>query len=129
MVMVGRGEAAKVALTLAAIWYKVEFGGIISIDGSLPIQYQPQSVSQAKSPALILRSDRTIIDETIDAEIGFFDCLDFGSLLGEENAQLHQRDLQPILDFLGHRLRHDEWVEEAVLSFGKLLNFKIHEQV
>ena len=123
IVMVGHKEAATVALTLAAVWYKVDFGGVIAVDGIFPIQYQPQSVSKAKAPALILRTNgRGPNDDGTNAAANFFDCLEFQGSLDEQNLPSYQHNLRPIVDFLGHRLRHDEWKKQAVLSFGKPSN-------
>ena len=120
IVIVGRDEAASVALTVAAVWHQVEFGGIIALGGRFLSQYQPQSVCKAKTPALILQK-AGMDNGGENAAIDFFDCLDFESLLNEPKASPQQRELQAMVDFLGHRLRRDEWTKQAVLSFGKLL--------
>jgi len=119
LVLLGHGEAATAALNLAILWNRVEFGGIIAMYGTTRVLYCRQSRPRAKTPALIIgRSSEITSDNAMGDLESYFDCLDFHGMLSEYERRSERADLQLVVEFLGHRLREDEWNKQAILTLG-----------
>ena len=121
IVILGHGQGGMVALAAAATWHGIELGGVISIGGPMPTYTQLESNLKAKTPALILggalgemnaaalqQIQENFISADIHIQHGAHD------MIPESQEQLKQ-----LWAFFAHRLRREEWKQQAVISFGK----------
>ena len=129
IVILGYGDGGMAALAAASSWNRVEFGGVVSIGGSLPAFTRPEPCVKAATPALFLRSryaheDAAELEESKTA---------FNSNEEDEVSSAavptSQEDAKPIMRFVAHRLQQEEWTKQAVISFGRSsLNDTCEEQ-
>ena len=120
IMLVGHSEGGKAALAAAASWNEVELGGIISIGGPLPAHtHLPQDV-KAKTPVLILGGALGSMSPTTirDIEQNFTN-VDSHLRPGAHDETPTGQETGPLLEFFAHRLRREEWMKQAVISFGR----------
>ena len=121
IILFGCREAGTACLAMAAIWDHVEFGGVVTVDGPMSDIDCPLSGQKPATPALVLRGTRSVVDGTAFNETcEYFDCININDHLDGYDMVPGKDQMQPILDFLGHRLRHDEWSKQAVICFGMI---------
>ena len=122
IILFGHGQGGMAALVAAACWDTVEYAGVISIGGPMPDCAHLFQGNKARTPVLVLgdpqgnvnpaaleRMQETFCHVTHDLRLRSQDAVPEAS-----------KDMEPLLDFLSHRLRRDEWTKQAVLSFGDL---------
>lgn len=121
IVLIGYGLGGEVALASAALWEKIELGGVVSIGGSVPYCTRPPQDHKAKTPALILGSTvGQLTSGDLHQTRDYFSQVDPENQLGAGKIDPQEpHHLAPLFDFLIHRLQHEEWTREAVISFGK----------
>ncbi len=118
IMLLGHGEGGAAALATAVMWAGVELAGVVSIEGPLPAY--ARSESKAKTPALVLYAERGRMNSEalqrirdrfiiVDVEIGK---VAVDGLSGTEN-------LTALMKFFAHRLEHEEWTKQTILSFGR----------
>ena len=121
IVVLGHGQGGMAALAATATWNCVEFGGVVSLGGPTPAYVQLEPNIKAKTPTLIYGSPRGDITPTalqqIQENFSFTDRYDPPS--GDDRVPLSDVELAPLLEFIAHRLRREEWKRQAVLSLGK----------
>ena len=126
IILFGHGQGGMAALVAAACWETVDFAGVISIGGPMPDCAHLFQGSKAKTPVLVLggpqgnvnpaaleRMQNTFCHVTHDLRLRSQDAV-------PEAPKDMECLMEPLLDFLAHRLRRDEWTKQAVLSFGDL---------
>ena len=114
------------ALVAAACWETVEYAGVISIGGPMPDCAHLFQGNKARTPVLVLggpqgninpatleRMQKTFCHVTHDLRLRSQDAV-------PEAPKDMECLIEPLLDFLSHRLRRDEWTKQAVLSLGDL---------
>lgn len=120
--ILGYGQGGVVALAAAALWNNIEFGGVISIGGSVPMYVSLSSTIRAKTPALIMSGAigeiSTIEIQQIEETFVYTDLCEVHSTI--DVLMTSPDDLERLIGFLAHRLRRDEWNKQAVISFGKI---------
>ncbi len=115
IILFGPGDGGKIALEAAATWPKTEFGGVISVGGSL--SGSTQRIRKSKTGVLLLGNVSPM--DRKNTESGFLhvdfksSAVNYGELPQDDNELLH-----PIEKFFAHRLRQEEWEKSAVLTFG-----------
>ncbi len=120
IIVVGHMVGGTAALAAATVWNKVELGGIVSVGGPMSTDNQLAQNVKTVTPALILggilgnfnASALQSIQDTFTH---------FNSELrpGADDKVPGLGELKPLLDFIAHRLRREEWTKQAVLSLGK----------
>ena len=125
IVLLGHGQGGMAALATAAAFDKIELGGVVTIGGPLPAYAQLPENIKAKTPALVLRRDLGDIDAPALQRLrDNFVSLDVSTQPGVGNTiPEEQAEVQPLIDFLAHRLSREEWTQQAILSFGRKLRF------
>lgn len=119
LVVIGHARGGATSLIAAAIWHKIEFGGVISIAGGLPEDIPLRDTQKPKTPTLLLQDVTGIVDESGLQQIRkHFDCIFPCINLPSDELPQTPPSLVPIFEFLGHRLRQDEWIQQSVLSLG-----------
>ena len=126
IILFGHGRGGMAALVAAACWETVEYAGVISIGGPMPDCAHLFQGNKAKTPVLVLggpqgninsaaleRMQNTFCHVTHDLRLPSQDAV-------PEAPNDMKCIMEPLLGFLAHRLRRDEWTKEAVLSFGDL---------
>lgn len=121
IVVVGHCQGGMAALAAVASWGRIEFGGVVSIGGSMPSGTHSDPSNRAKTPALIVGgpiegTDRKVLQEIMDsfAHVDNYETTPEATLISPEISK-------PILGFLAHRLKKEEWTKQAVISFGRLV--------
>lgn len=128
IIILGHCQGGMAALAIAASWQQIEFGGAISIGGPLPAYTQLSRSVKAKTPALILGG--TLGDVTATALQDICDNFTYVDSSLRPSALDEIPDaagIRPLLEFFAHRLRREEWMKQAVISFGrfsKMLGFR-----
>lgn len=117
IMLVGRCQGGMTALATAALWYRTEFGGVISIGGSLPSLTRLPPEVKAKTPALILRGTHPSALQRIKETFVTVDVDTRGG--ADDTLPATKEDLRPILDFFAHRFHREEWKKQAIVSFGE----------
>lgn len=109
------------ALAMVASWNETEFGGVISIGGSLPSHVELPQTVKAVTPALILRARLGAIHGSAFERIkNTFLTVDVETREGAHDTIPETPDaLRPILEFFAHRFHREEWEKEAIVSFGE----------
>lgn len=122
IVIIGQSQGGTVSLASAASWNDIEFGGVISIGGPLPPLFQPPSPSKARTPALVLGGEMGSVVSAALRQIrdSFLEIEDQIKSNADDTVPKSKDEIKPILDFLAHRLRREEWEKQAVISFGKV---------
>lgn len=121
IMILGHCQGGTAALAMVAAWDGIEFGGVISIGGPLPLYVQLPSMIKAKTPALILRAALGDIHPSALKRIkDTFTTVDVETREGEQDTIPNTPDaLKPILDFFAHRYHREEWEKQAIISFGE----------
>ena len=121
IVLLGHGQGGMAALATTACWNCIEFGGVVSLGASMPTYFQLQPNIKAKTPALIYSGAWGDITPAALQQIqGTFSSTDcYESTNEDDGVPSSDEDTAPLLDFLAHRLRREEWKRQAVISFGK----------
>ena len=146
IVIIGLGQGGTAALTMAAIWERIEFGGIVSIGGPPSKAHRVSSKGRAKTPSLTFDDPQYCFDDEMQRRLAedficdHYDMQPFnddGTLWSQEIEPSEPSEplkppqssepskpyeplepLEPLFEFLAHRLRRDEWTKQAVISFG-----------
>lgn len=126
IIILGHRQGGMVALAAAACWETVEFAGAVSVGGPIPNCAQLPSGMKAKTPVLVLggvegdinpaalrRMQMTFCHVTHDLRLTSQDTV-------PESRELVKPLLKPLLSFLAHRLRREEWTKQTILSLGEL---------
>ncbi|KAL8907085.1 MAG: hypothetical protein Q9207_001626 [Kuettlingeria erythrocarpa] len=120
--LLGHGFGGTAVLATAALWKDIELGGAVSIRGPLPSYLRAPSPDLIRTPVLVIgmssvESDRLAFEWINDR----FDCVDTWTYKGAQDTVPETDELaKPLLEFLAHRLRREEWNKQAILSFGIL---------
>ncbi|KAL9025382.1 MAG: hypothetical protein Q9196_005780 [Gyalolechia fulgens] len=120
ILIIGHGQGGMAAMAVAALWNDVELGGVVSIGGCLPSYLQSDPTIHIKTPVLAMGGSLGHLssDRVLDSIKARFFCVDTCILDGvHDNVPDTKEATKPLLDFLAHRLRREEWVKQAVLSF------------
>ena len=122
IVLLGDFQGGTMALTIAALWDGIEFGGVVSIGGPLPSDTNLPSITKAKTPALIVGGELGAfsVPNSLQKIKETFICVDTDIKPKVDDAIPSKKAIRPLLDFLAHRLRREEWIKQAVICFGKL---------
>lgn len=127
IILLGYGQGGVAALATTTYWNRIEFGGVVSLGGTLPDYAQHAPTFIAKTPALILRNTLQDIDARaiqhlrdhlihVDVATGADICDTLSKGSGKAMPVL-----EPILEFFAHRFRREEWIKQTILSFGNCL--------
>lgn len=123
ILIIGHGQGGMAAMAIAALWNDVELGGVVSIEGPLPSYIKSDSTKRIKTPILAIGGSLGYLssDRALDYIKARFICVDTCILDGvHDNVPDPKKEwTKPLVDFLAHRLRREEWDKQAVLSFGK----------
>ena len=124
VVVLGHCQGGMAALAATACWNCIEFGGVVSFGGPMPVYVQLPSEVKAKTPALIYGVTRGDITPTALQQIQEnFSYTDYYVPPGEhDTVPLSDKEIVPLLEFFAHRLGREEWKRQAVISFGKTLH-------
>jgi predicted esterase len=122
IVLFGQGQGGMAALSVAASWNKVEFGGVISIGGpipdhfSLPLSGQPN----IRTPALVIGGELGGVNATAKSRIKSMIMHVDVHLEGDTTDHLPNSvgEITILQEFLEHRLRKTEWMKPSVLTLG-----------
>ena len=123
ILLLGHGQGGMAALATAALWEDVELGGVVSIGGPLPSYvHSATSTRKIQTPALALGGSLGDLSphvlNCIKSRFAYTDiCIRTGIY---DTVPEDEESMAPLLAFLAHRLRREEWMQQAVLSFGKL---------
>lgn len=126
--IIGHGQGGSVALAAVSLWNSIQFAGIVSIGGAMSGRSRSPANGKAQTPALLLASQRQseisslfqIAKETfVHASHSISN--DMQNLALELPSTLRTL-LKPVTDFFAHRLRREEWIKQAVISFGEYLS-------
>lgn len=124
IVLFGHGKGGMAALVAAACWETVEYAGVISIGGPMPDCAHLFQGDKAKTPVLVLGGPQGNINPAALERTQKNFCHVTHDLRLRDAVPETPKDmeclLEPLLGFLAHRLRKDEWTKQAVLSFGDL---------
>ena len=121
IVVLGHGQGGMAALAAIASWNCVEFGGVVSFGGPMPVYAQMPANTKARTPAFLYGSACGNIDPTASRRIQeTFIFTEHHYSPGEDDiVPLTDDQIGPLLDFYAHRLGREEWKRQAVFSFGK----------
>ena len=123
IIILGHRQGGTDALAAVTLWEKIEFGGVISIGGTMPILKQPNPIIKAKTPALIISGELGGIKESDLRQIEEHFTYVESNIRRASNDDIPEaEDIGILLEFFAHRLRGEEWTKQAVISFGKLLH-------
>ena len=115
-----------VALAATASWETIEYAGVVSIGGPMPDCAQLIQGKKARTPVLAIGDDQGDITPAALERMQMAFCH------VTHNLRMHTQDtvpdrtddlkciMAPLLEFLAHRLRREEWTKQAVLSLGNL---------
>ncbi|KAL9003436.1 MAG: hypothetical protein Q9188_003686 [Gyalolechia gomerana] len=121
ILVIGHGQGGMAAMAIAALWNDVELGGVVSIEGPLPSYIKSDSTKRIKTPILAMGGSLGNLssDRALDYIKARFICVDTCILNGvHDNVPDPKKEwTKPLVDFLAHRLRREEWNKQAVLSF------------
>lgn len=120
ILIMGHGQGGMAALAVAALWDDVELGGVVSIGGPLPSYIRSDSAKHIKTPVLVMGGSLGNLSSicALDHIKDLFLYVDTCILRGvHDNVPDTEESMKPLLDFLAHRLRREEWYKQAVLSF------------
>jgi len=119
IMILGYGQGGTAALAAAACWNTIEFGGVIAIGSSVPSCTRSFPSSQVMTPALILGGTDRAIGAAALQEVEAVFASTENHVSSHHALPKLQADLEPLLSFLTHRLKHDEWNKQAVITFGR----------
>lgn len=121
IMLLGHCQGGMTALAIAAWRYRTEFGGVISIGGSLPSYIRLHPEVKAKTPALVLLAKLGGTPASALQRIKeSFVTVDVDTRGGASDTIPDTQDgLRPILDFFAHRFHREEWEKQALVSFGE----------
>ncbi|KAL8756030.1 MAG: hypothetical protein Q9184_004630 [Pyrenodesmia sp. 2 TL-2023] len=119
ILLLGHGFGAMAVLATTALWRDIELGGAVSIEGPLPSYLQARSPDVIKTPVLIVGTTSVGLDHlSLEWINKRFDCVDTWTYKGAQDTVFKTDELaKPLLDFLAHRLRREEWNRQAIVSF------------
>lgn len=124
IVILGHCQGGTAALAAATSWGEIEFGGVISVGGSIPAARPQISAIKAKTPALILSGPLGNIDNTALGQIQEQFTYVESDIRRACNDDIPEaKDIGILLDFFAYRLRGEEWTKQAVISFGRRLHY------
>ena len=124
IIIFGHCQGGTAALAAAALWEEIEFGGVISIGGTMSAVIPQTSTIKAKTPVLILSGALGNINETALGKIREYFTYVEPDIRRKSNDDLPEaEDIGILLDFFAYRLRGEEWTKQAVISFGKYLHY------
>ena len=123
ILLMGHGQDGMAVLTTAALWWEIEFGGVVSIGGPLPYYLRSASADLITTPALVVSSSAA--DPNLERRFAFVDTCVFSGAHDTLPDTLEFREA--LVEFLAHRLQRPEWTKQAVISFGSVL-FLSHDQ-
>ncbi|KAM0794622.1 acyl transferase/acyl hydrolase/lysophospholipase [Usnea florida] len=118
IIILGHRQGGTDALAAVALWENIEFGGVISIGGTMPALNPLNPIIKAKTPALIIGGELGGIKESDLPQIRehFTDVeSDFRRTSNDDLPEAE--DIGILLEFFAHRLRGEEWTKQAVISF------------
>lgn len=120
IVILGHCHGGTAALAAAASWDEVELGGVISVGGVMPAF--KTSAIKAKTPALILSGALGNINDAALRRIKEYFTYVESDIRRPSNDDIPKAEnFGILLDFFAHRLRGEEWMKQAVMSFGRRL--------
>lgn len=118
IIILGRCQGGTAALTAAASWKEIEFGGVISVGGFMPAFTPQTSTIKAKTPALILSGALGNINDTALRQIEeHFKYVEPDIRRSSNDDIPEAEDIGILLDFFAYRFRGEEWTKQAVISF------------
>lgn len=125
IILLGHCQGGMAALATVASWDQVEFGGVISIGGPMPVYTHLPSDVKARTPALIIRAELgDVTPLAMQCIKENFICVDSELRNGAHDTIPETPDeLRPLLSFFAHRLEREEWEKQAILSLGKFFFF------
>ena len=117
IVLMGHGQGGMAALATAALWGGFELGGAISIGGPLPSYIG----TVAKTPVLVLGGNLGDLHPSAVQQVqNNFSCVDYKIQGTHDTIPETEEEMKPIIEFIAHRLRREEWEKQAIISFGML---------
>ena len=120
LIILGHCLGGTAALAAAALWEEVEFGGVVSIGGTMSALSPEMSTSKTRTPALILSGALGNINDTALGLIREHFIYVEHDIRRSSNDDIPEaEDIGILLDFFAHRLRGEEWTKQAVISFGE----------
>lgn len=124
IIILGHRQGGKDALAAVALWGNIEFGGVISIGGTMSALKPPNPIIKAKTPALIISGELGGIKESDLRQIReHFTYVESDIRRTSSNDDIPEaEDIGILLEFFAHRLRGEEWTKQAVISLGKPLH-------
>ena len=134
IILFGHIQGGMAALAATASWDTIEYGGAISLGGPMPDCAQLTQGRKAKTPVLALGSTQGDINPAALERMqkSFCHVTQDLRLRSQDAAPEAPEDLKslmiPLLDFLAHRLRRDEWTKQAVLSLGNQPRILVRRQ-
>ncbi|KAL8992576.1 MAG: hypothetical protein Q9169_006992 [Polycauliona sp. 2 TL-2023] len=119
ILLVGHGQGGMAVLTAAALWSKIEFGGVVSIGVPLPHYLRSGFPDLITTPALVVKSSAADLSQSA------FDCIKRSFAYVDAHTFGGAQDILPgipevtkaLAEFVAHRLQRSEWTKQAVVSF------------
>ena len=123
IIILGHRQGGTDALAAVALWENIEFGGVISIGGTMPAFNPLNPIIKAKTPALIIGGELGGIKESDLRQIREHFTYVESDIRRTSNDDIPEAEhIEILLEFFAHRLRGEEWTKQAVISFGKFLH-------
>jgi predicted esterase len=122
ILLFGEGQGGMAALSVAAAWNEVEFGGVISIGGLIPDHFPLPHPGKPniRTPSLVIGGELGDVNATAKARIKSM--IMHVDVYLEDGTADHlpntPREIAILQEFLEHRLRKTEWMKPSVLTLG-----------
>jgi len=120
ILLFGQGQGGMAALSVAAAWKAVEFGGVISIGGPIPGHFPLSERPNIRTPTLVMGGELGDVNATAKAQIKSM-ILHVEVSLEENMADrlpYTPRQVAILQEFLEHRLRKTEWMKPSIMTLG-----------
>ena len=122
IILFGHGQGGMAALSVAAAWKKVEFGGVISIGGSMPDHFEILERPDIKTPILVMGGKLGDVNATAKARMKRMIINVDVRLSPDLPDELPStpEEIKILYAYLEHRLRRTEWTKPSVLTLGMM---------